>query len=60
MDKYFFCYSKRLRKALIENGFIPICNALNKRTKAEFWLFVGDAELNKYKNETYQEDRDRF
>ena len=57
MEKYFYCYSARLKNALTNNGFKPICSALNKNSKAEFWLFLGTEELNKYKNETYPTTR---
>ena len=60
MEKYFFCYSNRLYKALIANGFKPICVALNCRTHGKFWLFVGTDELNEYKNNKYQNERDKY
>nr|DAQ86963.1 MAG TPA: hypothetical protein [Caudoviricetes sp.] len=37
--KLFFCYSRRLKRALVANGFIPICTGINERTNNKFWLF---------------------
>lgn len=60
MDRFFFCYSPRLKRALIANGFSPICTGYNNRTKKKFWLFLGTQRLNYYKDFVYQTERDRF
>lgn len=60
MDRLFFCYSERLKNALVANGFKYICVGINERTNSRFWLFWGTNELNDYKDNTYQNERDRF
>ena len=59
-QKLFFCYSERLKRALVANGFKPICLGLNSKTDTKFWLFWGTQELNDYKNNKYQKERDLF
>lgn len=59
-EKYFYCYSERLAKALLANGFKHIRVGINKNTNAKFYLFLGTKELNDYKNNKYQEERDKF
>ncbi|WP_206459443.1 hypothetical protein [Anaerovorax sp. IOR16] len=60
MEKLFFCYSNRLKRALISNGFTPICIGINKRNNQKFYLFEGTFELNYYKDYLYQKERDKF
>lgn len=60
MDRFFFCYSARLKRALVANGFSPICTGLNGKSGKKFWLFLGTDELNYYKDNVYQTERDRF
>ena len=60
MDRFFFCYSPRLKRALTANGFRYICTGFNEQTQAKFWLYVGTDELNDYKDRFYQQERDQF
>lgn len=60
MERFFFCYSARLKRALEANGFRHICVGLNERTNQKFWLYVGSQELNDYKDYRYQAERDQF
>ena len=60
MNKFFYCYSERLKNALLANGFKYVCEGINKNTKSRFYLFVGTEELNNYKNKLYQIERDKF
>ena len=57
--RLFFCYSKRLKRALVANGFKPICVGINQNTNALFWLFWGD-EIQNYKDNIYPTERDKF
>jgi len=57
--KLFFCYSRRLKRALVANGFIPICTGINERTNNKFWLFWGE-EIQFYKDNVYQTERDNY
>lgn len=59
-QRLFFCYSERLKRALVSNGFKPICTGINIKSNAIFWLFWGTQELNYYKDNLYQKERDRF
>lgn len=58
--RIFYCYSKRLHKALYENGFRVISVGVNPKTKSYFWCFVGSEVLNYYKDKLYQKERDKF
>lgn len=60
MERFFFCYSARLKRALEANGFHYVCIGINERTNSKFWLYVGSNELNDYKDHLYQEERDKF
>lgn len=60
MERFFFCYSARLKRALESHGFQYVCVGINERTQGKFWLFVGTPELNYYKDHLYQEERDKF
>lgn len=60
MNKFFYCYSERLKNALLSNGFKYVCEGINKNTKSRFYLFIGTKELNNYKNKIYQKERDKF
>ena len=60
MNGFFYCYSERLKRALLSNGFKYVCEGINKKTKSKFYLFVGTEELNNYKNKIYQTERDKF
>lgn len=57
--KLFFCYSKRLKRALEANGYRHICIGLNERTGDKFWLFWFE-EIEHYKDYVYQSERDKF
>lgn len=57
--RLFFCYSRRLKRALIANGFKPICTGINERTNVKFWLFWGE-EIQFYKDNVYQIERDNY
>lgn len=56
----FYCYSVRLKNALIANGFTPISYGVNPSTNSPYWVFEGTEELNNYKNNKYQLERDNF
>ncbi len=56
----FYCYSTRLRDALIDHGFTPIGYGVNPNSDAPFWIFDGTEEMNAYKNGQYQQDRDYY
>lgn len=58
--KLFYCYSKRLKRALLANGFRIISSNVNPNTKAKYWIFIGSDILNQYKNKIYQNERDKF
>lgn len=60
MKKYFYCYSNRMKKALIQNGFNYVCVGLNCKTHTKFWLFEATEELNYYKDHVYQTERDKY
>lgn len=60
MKDYFYCYSPRLQRALYQHGFRPICTGLNIKSGAIFWLYEASEELNDYKNNTYQVERDNY
>lgn len=60
MERFFFCYSARLKRALDANGFRYICVGLNERTGSKFWLYAGTDALNEYKDKLYQLQRDQF
>lgn len=60
MERFFFCYSARLKRALDAQGFRYICVGINERTGTKFWLYWGTPELNYYKDNLYQEERDQF
>lgn len=49
-----------MKKALTFNGFKYICVGINKNTKSKFWLFEGTKELNNFKDNLYQKERDKF
>lgn len=55
--RYFYCYSEKLRKALENNGFEPICQGINWNTNTKFWLFEGTDELNHFKNNVYPKQK---
>lgn len=47
-NEFFFCYDKEVAKFLrYEKNIRFITTALHKETKAEFWLFHRDVELDK-------------
>lgn len=58
--RYFYCYSKRLKNALVKNGFNYICVGTNSKTGGKFYLFLGTEALNNYKDNIYQRERDLF
>lgn len=60
MERYFYCYSPRLKNALVANGFRYICVGINEKENSKFWLFEGTDELNAFKNEVYQKARDQY
>lgn len=59
MNKLFFCYSHRLYKALKANGFKPVFTGYTKANKLVY-IYFGTQELNEYKDNIYQLERDRF
>ena len=60
MKGYFYCYSPRMKRALLAHGFRYICVGINCKTGARFWLFEASEELNDYKNDRYPAERDQF
>lgn len=56
----FYCYSTRLRDALIDHGFNPIGYGVNPNSGSPFWLFEGTEEMNAYKSGQYQQDRGNY
>ena len=60
MKSYFYCYSPRLKRALLAHGFSYICTGINQKSNTIFWLCEGSEELNDYKNNYYQAERDKF
>lgn len=60
MKKYFYCYSARLKRALLAHGFQYLCTGINCRSNAKFWLFEATEELNDYKNNVYMSERDKY
>ena len=59
-QRYFYCYSERLKRALCANGFRYICVGLNRRTQSRFYLFESSVELQYYKDCIYPTERDEF
>ena len=58
--RYFYCYSKRLMRALRSHGFRYICIGVNKRTDSEYYLYESSKELQYYKDNVYPNERDNF
>lgn len=58
--RLFYCYSKRLKQALIANGFTPIKYGVNPNSNAPYWVFEGTDELNEYKKNRYPIERDNY
>lgn len=58
--RLFYCYSERLKRALEANGFVYISTDVHAKTETRFWVFEGTEELNYYKDNIYQTERDRF
>lgn len=58
--KYFYCYSKRLMRALRANGFSYICIGINKKSQTEFYLYESSEALQDYKDNKYPKERDEF
>ena len=59
-QRLFYCYSERMLRALLNNGFQYIREGTNINNGATFWVFEGTEELNYYKNHVYQTERDRY
>lgn len=59
-QRYFYCYSVRLKRALLDNGFHYLCTGINCRSNTKFWLFEATDELNDYKDHVYQTQRDQY
>lgn len=60
MKPHFYCYSARLREALIVNGFECIGSGVNPSTGSTYWLYDNTPEFNIYKNNIYPLERDKF
>ena len=60
MTKLFFCYSKRLHRALIANGFNPVFIGYTLKSGQLVYIYEGTQSLNDYKNNIYQLERDKF
>lgn len=58
-NKLFFCYSDRFHKALQFNGFKPLFVGYTL-TNNKVYIYNGTKELNYYKNNIYQLERDKF
>lgn len=46
-NKYFYCYSAKLRRFLNENGIRWINKGINPKNECPFWVFVRDCRFNK-------------
>ena len=58
--KKLYCYSLRFRNALVDNGFKIIDEGVNYKTNKHYWVFNGTDELNYYKDNLYQLERDLY
>ena len=45
MDRFFYCYSVRLKKFLMDNGLRYDVVAVNKNSGRTFWTFKRDDKL---------------
>ena len=59
MYKLFYCYSSRLDKALRKNGFQPVFKGYTTKNH-KVVIYLGTEELNYYKDNIYQLERDLF
>ena len=58
--RYFYCYSERMKRALMDNGFYYIETGYNRNSNKPYWVFEGTEELNYYKDFVYQSERDNY
>lgn len=58
--RYFYCYSERFKRALVDNGFRVIHEGINRNTSARYWVFIGSEAFNYYKDCLYQNERDKY
>ena len=58
--RLFYCYSKRMKTALVDNGFYYIDVKFYEDTGKYCWIFEGTDELNYYKDSVYQTERDKY
>lgn len=47
MNRYFYCYSYKLKCFLKSNGLRFISSGVNMNTYKKYWVFEGNDELNK-------------
>lgn len=46
--RIFYCYSKKLRNELLDNGFKYLHKGINEKTNNPFWAFEGSIEFNEF------------
>lgn len=56
----FYCYSCRLHRFFDFYNIVPLYMFYNKKTKTFCWVYDGNNELNRLKNEVYPTQRDKF
>lgn len=44
----FYCYSRKLKDELLENGFSYLHYAQHFKTNKLFWVFEGNGKLNEF------------
>ena len=47
-NKPFFCYSKKLKDELVEQGIRYTSRGIHEKTHKPFWMFMPSDELNNY------------
>lgn len=56
----FFCYSYRLKRALLDYGFKVSYIGYNQNTDSFFYAFLASKELQQFKDEVYPRLRDKY
>lgn len=56
----FFCYSYRLKRALLDYGFKVSYIGYNQNTNSFFYAFLASKELQQFKDEVYPRLRDKY
>lgn len=47
MEKIYYCYSKNLKKYLVENGQRYFSKAIHCQTNKKYWMFFHNEDLDK-------------